>query len=93
MHIIPLFVILKADNTSPQTLMDLLGLAKAADKVLLVVRSYHGFAVNHLFFFYLITTTLLIHLGLNLYRVDVVIKELGMPMSPLSMICTSTLCY
>jgi 3-hydroxyacyl-CoA dehydrogenase len=78
----PLLEIVKTEKTSPQTLIDLLGLAKAVEKIPLVVKSYPGFAVNRLFVPYLMTATLLVDLGLDLYRVDAVIKEFGMPMGP-----------
>ncbi|MCO5603122.1 hypothetical protein L7F22_057268 [Adiantum nelumboides] len=77
-----LLEIVRADQTSAQTVMDLLSLAKTLNKVPLIVKDVPGFAANRLFVPYLMLSTFIVDLGLDPYRIDAVIKDFGMPMGP-----------
>lgn len=78
----PLLEIVCTSNTSPQVVVDLLDLAKKIRKTPIVVRNFTGFAVNRMFFPYTQAAFLLVDRGVNLYRIDRVITEFGMPMGP-----------
>ncbi|KAI5069874.1 hypothetical protein GOP47_0016175 [Adiantum capillus-veneris] len=81
-HVMQLLEIVHADQTSAQTVMDLLSLAKTLNKVPLIVKDVPGFAANRLFVPYLMFSTFLVDLGLDPYHIDAVIKDFGMPMGP-----------
>lgn len=79
----PLFEIVKTDATSQQCIVDTLGLSKQIKKTPVVVGNCTGFAVNRVFFPYTMSAFLIVDAGLDLYRVDAVIKDqFGMPMGP-----------
>jgi enoyl-CoA hydratase/3-hydroxyacyl-CoA dehydrogenase len=78
----PLLEIVRASNTSPQVVVDLLDLAKKIHKTPIVVRNCTGFAVNRMFFPYTQAALLLVDCGMDLYCIDQAIAEFGMPMGP-----------
>lgn len=82
-HVMPLFEIVKTDRTSKQCIVDTLGLSKQIKKTPVVVGNCTGFAVNRVFFPYTMSAFLLVDAGLDIYRLDAVIKDVfGMPMGP-----------
>lgn len=82
-HVMPLFEIVRTDKTSKQCIVDTLGLSKQIKKTPVVVGNCTGFAVNRVFFPYTMSAFLIVDAGLDLYRVDAVIKDtFGMPMGP-----------
>lgn len=81
-HLMQLFEIVRTDQTSLQTVVDMLAFVKTLKKIPLVVKSSLGFAVNRLFVPYIMTATFLVDLGLDPYRIDAVVKDFGMPMGP-----------
>lgn len=81
-HVMPLLEIVRTKKTSPQVVLDLMNVGKIIKKVPVVVGNCTGFAVNRTFFPYAQAATLLVHLGVDLYRIDRVISGFGMPMGP-----------
>lgn len=78
----PLLEIIRTEKTSPQVILDLLEVGKIIKKVPVVVGNCTGFAVNRTFFPYTQGAHLLLHLGVDLFRIDRVITNFGMPMGP-----------
>ncbi|XP_022729467.1 peroxisomal fatty acid beta-oxidation multifunctional protein AIM1-like [Durio zibethinus] len=81
-HIMPLLEIVRTDKTSPQVILDLLTVGKTIKKVPIVVGNCTGFAVNRTFFPYMQGPHLLVNLGVDLFRIDRVIRNFGLPMGP-----------
>lgn len=78
----PLLEIVRTEKTSPQVIVDLMAVGKAIKKTSVVVGNCTGFAVNRVFFPYNMAANLLADLGVDIYRMDSVIKSWGMPMGP-----------
>lgn len=81
-HVMPLLEIVRTQKTSPQVILDLMTVGKAIKKVPVVVGNCTGFAVNRTFFPYGQAATMLVHLGIDVFRIDKVISNFGMPMGP-----------
>ncbi|KAJ3694535.1 hypothetical protein LUZ60_010015 [Juncus effusus] len=81
-HIMPLLEIVRTEKTSPQVILDLMQVGKIIKKVPVVVGNCTGFAVNRTFFPYTQSSHLLVHLGVNVFRIDRIISSFGMPMGP-----------
>ncbi|KAH0453109.1 hypothetical protein IEQ34_017433 [Dendrobium chrysotoxum] len=81
-HVMPLLEIVRTEKTSPQVILDLMTVGKIIKKVPIVVGNCTGFAVNRTFFPYNQAAQMLLHLGVDLYRIDRVISNFGMPMGP-----------
>ncbi|KAH7682469.1 enoyl-CoA hydratase/3-hydroxyacyl-CoA dehydrogenase protein [Dioscorea alata] len=81
-HVMPLLEIVRTEKTSPQVILDLMTVGKLIKKVPIVVGNCTGFAVNRTFFPYTQGSLLLLHLGVDLFRIDKVISSFGMPMGP-----------
>ncbi|XP_068653028.1 peroxisomal fatty acid beta-oxidation multifunctional protein-like [Aristolochia californica] len=81
-HVMPLLEIVRTGKTSPQVILDLMTVGKAIKKVPVVVGNCTGFAVNRTFFPYGQGAGLLLHLGVDMFRIDRVISSFGMPMGP-----------
>ncbi|KAL0910388.1 hypothetical protein M5K25_021366 [Dendrobium thyrsiflorum] len=81
-YVMPLLEIVRTEKTSPQVILDLMTVGKIIKKVPVVVGNCTGFAVNRTFFPYNQAAHMLLHLGVDLYRIDRVISNFGMPMGP-----------
>eukprot|EP00262_Sarcandra_glabra_P015136 TRINITY_DN459_c1_g1_i1.p1 TRINITY_DN459_c1_g1~~TRINITY_DN459_c1_g1_i1.p1 ORF type:complete len:726 (+),score=149.29 TRINITY_DN459_c1_g1_i1:112-2289(+) len=81
-HVMPLLEIVRTEKTSPQVILDLMTVGKAIKKVPVVVGNCTGFAVNRTFFPYTQGAHLLANLGVDIFRIDRVISNFGMPMGP-----------
>lgn len=81
-HVMQLLEIIRTEKTSPQYVVDLMNLGKIIKKVPVVVGNCTGFAVNRMLFPYTQGSHLLANLGVDIYRIDRVIKSFGMPMGP-----------
>ncbi|MBA0777468.1 hypothetical protein Gotri_005483 [Gossypium trilobum] len=81
-HIMPLLEIIRTEKTSPQVILDLLTVGKIMKKVPIVVLNCTGFAVNRSFFPYMQIPHLLVHLGVDLFRIDRAIRNFGFPLGP-----------
>lgn len=81
-HVMPLLEIVHTHKTSPQVVVDLLGVARKIHKTPIVVGNCTGFAVNRMFFPYSQAAALLVDHGLDVYQIDRAITEFGMPMGP-----------
>ncbi|KAH7513384.1 hypothetical protein FEM48_Zijuj12G0194300 [Ziziphus jujuba var. spinosa] len=81
-HVMPLLEIVRTKQTSPQVIVDLLDVGKRIKKTPIVVGNCTGFAVNRMFFPYTQSALLLVERGANLYQIDKVITQFGMPMGP-----------
>ncbi|KAL3839886.1 hypothetical protein ACJIZ3_024477 [Penstemon smallii] len=81
-HIMPLLEIVRTEKTSPQVTLDLLTVGKAIKKVPVVVGNCTGFAVNRTFFPYSQSAQLLVNLGVDVFRIDQLISDFGLPMGP-----------
>ncbi|XP_057545664.1 peroxisomal fatty acid beta-oxidation multifunctional protein AIM1-like [Amaranthus tricolor] len=81
-HVMPLLEIVRTDKTSSQVILDLITLGKVIKKVPVVVGNCTGFAVNRAFFPYAQGAHLLANLGVDVFRIDRVISDFGLPMGP-----------
>ncbi|GAV78427.1 ECH domain-containing protein/3HCDH domain-containing protein/3HCDH_N domain-containing protein [Cephalotus follicularis] len=81
-HVMPLLEIVRSEKTSAQVILDLMTVGKAIKKVPVVVGNCTGFAVNRTFFPYTQGAHILVHLGVDLFRIDRVISSFGLPMGP-----------
>jgi enoyl-CoA hydratase/3-hydroxyacyl-CoA dehydrogenase len=84
-HVMPLLEIIRTEKTSPQAILDLMTVGKAIKKVSVVVGNCTGFAVNRAFFPYTQGAQILIHLGVDVFRIDRIISNFGLPMGPLQL--------
>ncbi|XVF88559.1 hypothetical protein PTKIN_Ptkin19aG0060500 [Pterospermum kingtungense] len=84
-HIMPLLEIVRTEKTSPQVILDLLTVGKIIKKVPIVVHNCTGFAVNRTFFPYMQGPHLLVNLGVDLFRIDMVIRNFGFPLGPMQL--------
>lgn len=78
----PLLEIVRTEKTSPQVILDLITLGKTIKKVPVTVGNCTGFAVNRTFFPYSQSAQLLVHLGVDPFRIDQLISNFGLPMGP-----------
>ncbi|KAF5812624.1 putative isomerase, 3-hydroxyacyl-CoA dehydrogenase, Enoyl-CoA hydratase [Helianthus annuus] len=81
-HMMPLLEIVRTEKTSAQAILDLMTVGKVIKKVPVVVGNCTGFAVNRTFFPYKQSAHILLHLGVDLFRIDKVISSFGLPMGP-----------
>ncbi|XVF34858.1 hypothetical protein REPUB_Repub18cG0094700 [Reevesia pubescens] len=81
-HVMPLLEIVRTQKTSPQAILDLMTVGKVIKKVPVVVGNCTGFAVNRTFFPYSQSAHLLVNLGVDVFRIDWVISNFGLPMGP-----------
>ncbi|XP_043706405.1 peroxisomal fatty acid beta-oxidation multifunctional protein AIM1-like isoform X2 [Telopea speciosissima] len=81
-HVMPLLEIVRTEKTSAQAILDLMAVGKFIKKVPVVVGNCIGFAVNRTFFPYSQGAHLLANLGVDVFRIDRVISNFGMPMGP-----------
>nr|CAB3465481.1 unnamed protein product [Digitaria exilis] len=81
-HVMPLLEIVRTHQTSSQVVVDLLDVAKKIRKTPIVVGNCTGFAVNRMFFPYGQAASFLVDYGLDVYHIDHVITQFGMPMGP-----------
>ncbi|XP_021723619.1 peroxisomal fatty acid beta-oxidation multifunctional protein AIM1-like [Chenopodium quinoa] len=81
-HIMPLMEIVRTNKTSAQVILDLISVGKTINKVPVVVGNCTGFAVNRAFFPYSQSAHLLANLGVDIFRIDRVICDFGLPIGP-----------
>ncbi|XP_024959237.1 peroxisomal fatty acid beta-oxidation multifunctional protein AIM1-like [Cynara cardunculus var. scolymus] len=81
-HLMPLLEIVRTEKTSVQVIIDLMTVGKIIKKVPVVVGNCTGFAVNRAFFPYKQSAHMLLHLGVDLFRIDRLIRNFGFPMGP-----------
>nr|AAV32217.1 putative fatty acid beta-oxidation multifunctional protein [Oryza sativa Japonica Group] len=81
-HVMPLLEIVRSNHTSPQVVVDLLDVGKKIKKTPVVVGNCTGFAVNRMFSPYTSIALLLVDRGMDVYKIDQVCTEFGMPMGP-----------
>ncbi|GLT98555.1 hypothetical protein SLE2022_160550 [Rubroshorea leprosula] len=81
-HVMPLLEIVRTEKTSPQTILDLMAVGKTIKKVPVVVGNCTGFAVNRTFFPYTQGAHILVNLGVDVFRIDRIISNFGLPMGP-----------
>ncbi|PIN08136.1 Hydroxyacyl-CoA dehydrogenase/enoyl-CoA hydratase [Handroanthus impetiginosus] len=81
-HVMPLLEIVRTEKTSPQVILDLMTVGKIIKKVPVVVGNCTGFAVNRTFFPYSQSAHLLVNLGVDVFRIDQLISNFGLPMGP-----------
>lgn len=81
-HIMPLLEIVRTSTTSAQVILDLVTVGKIIKKAPVVVGNCTGFAVNRTFFPYAQGAHLLVHLGVDAFRIDKLITNFGLPMGP-----------
>ncbi|KAI3701455.1 hypothetical protein L6452_26547 [Arctium lappa] len=81
-HMMPLLEIVRTEKTSAQVIVDLMTIGKIMKKVPVVVGNCTGFAVNRAFFPYKQSAHMLVLLGVDLFRIDRLITNFGLPMGP-----------
>ena len=87
-HKMPLVEVVKARDTSPETLETLLEFTRALGKTPVVVAEGPGFLVNRVLFSYLDEAVRLVLDGVPVSQVDREAKRFGMPMGPLELMDT-----
>lgn len=78
----PLLEIIRTDKTSAQVILDLITVGKIIKKTPVVVGNCTGFAVNKTFFPYSQGAHLLVNLGVDVFRIDTLIRNFGFPIGP-----------
>jgi len=81
-HIMPLLEIVRTNKTSAQVILDLVTVGKIIKKSPVVVGNCTGFAVNRTFFPYSQGAHFLTNLGVDVFRIDRLISNFGLPMGP-----------
>ncbi|KAK9947662.1 hypothetical protein M0R45_003276 [Rubus argutus] len=81
-HVMPLLEIVRTEKTSAQVILDLLTVGKLIKKVPVVVGNCTGFAVNRAFFPYTQGAHILVNSGVDVFRIDRIISNFGLPMGP-----------
>ncbi|XP_050218114.1 peroxisomal fatty acid beta-oxidation multifunctional protein AIM1 [Mercurialis annua] len=84
-HVMPLLEIVRTQKTSAQAILDLMTVGKSIKKVPVVVGNCTGFAVNRTFFPYAQGAHLLANLGVDVFRIDRVVCNFGLPLGPLQL--------
>ena len=87
-HKMPLVEVVKAHDTSPETLETLLEFTRALGKTPVLVAEGPGFLVNRILFSYLDEAVRLVLDGVPVSEVDREAKRFGMPMGPLELMDT-----
>ncbi|KAJ4708460.1 Peroxisomal fatty acid beta-oxidation multifunctional protein [Melia azedarach] len=85
-HVMPLLEIVRTEKTSAQTILDLMTVGKIIKKVSVVVGNCTGFAVNRAFFPYSQSANFLVNLGVDVFRIDSVIRSFGFPIGPFELL-------
>lgn len=78
----PLLEIVRTEKTSAQVILDLVTVGKIIKKAPVVVGNCTGFAVNRTFFPYTQGALLLVNLGVDVFRIDGLIRNFGLPVGP-----------
>lgn len=81
-HVMPLLEVVRTHLTSSQVIVDLLDVTKKIRIPPIVIGNCTIFAVNRMFFPYGQVAGLLVDYGLDVYHIDHVITQFGMPMGP-----------
>lgn len=77
--------VIRGDNTSDQTVVTLVALAKKVGKTPIVVKDCPGFLVNRILFPYLNEAMVLLEEGANPRVIDKAASDFGMPMGPITL--------
>jgi 3-hydroxyacyl-CoA dehydrogenase / enoyl-CoA hydratase / 3-hydroxybutyryl-CoA epimerase / enoyl-CoA isomerase len=77
--------VIRGDNTSDETVVTLVALAKRIGKTPIVVRDCPGFLVNRILFPYLNESLVLLQEGANPRAIDKAATSFGMPMGPITL--------
>ncbi|WP_437185360.1 3-hydroxyacyl-CoA dehydrogenase NAD-binding domain-containing protein [Planctomicrobium sp. SH668] len=85
-HKMPLVEVVRAPDTSDETIATLVALAKALGKTPIVVKQSPGFLVNRILFPYLDEAARLALEGYSLSEIDRSARKFGMPMGPIELL-------
>jgi 3-hydroxyacyl-CoA dehydrogenase/enoyl-CoA hydratase/3-hydroxybutyryl-CoA epimerase len=85
-HRMPLVEIIRADETSDETVATLVKFSERIGKFPVVVRDSCGFLVNRILLSYLNEAGFILEEGVSLERIDRVISAFGMPMGPFELV-------
>lgn len=85
-HKMPLIEVVRAPQTSDETIATLVGVAKQLGKTPIVVNQSPGFLVNRILFPYLDEAARLVTEGFAIEEIDREAKKFGMPMGPLELL-------
>ena len=85
-HKMKLVEIVKGDNTSDETVGKAVEFTKRIGKLPVVVKDSPGFLVNRILMPYLIEAVYLSSIGIEVDRVDKLLRDFGMPMGPFRLI-------
>ena len=85
-HKMKLVEIVKGDNTSDETVGKAVEFTKQIGKLPVVVKDSPGFLVNRILMPYLIEAVYLSSIGIEVDRVDKLLRDFGMPMGPFRLI-------
>jgi len=90
-HVMELLEIVRCPKTSPQVIVDTLGLASVLRKIPIVVGNCTGFTVNRAFAPYCQAACFLVERGVDLYHIDKVMESFGFLQGPFKMMDLSGL--
>jgi 3-hydroxyacyl-CoA dehydrogenase/enoyl-CoA hydratase/3-hydroxybutyryl-CoA epimerase len=85
-HKMPLVEVVRAPQTSDETIATLVGVAKKLGKIPVVVKQSPGFLVNRILFPYLDEAARLVTEGYGVSDIDKAAKKFGMPMGPIELL-------
>ncbi len=84
-HRMPLIELIYTKETSPQTMVDALGLVRRLGKTPIIVKDGPGFLVNRILLAYINEAGFILEEGAPISVIDKVMTDFGMPMGPLTL--------
>ncbi|XP_011082448.1 glyoxysomal fatty acid beta-oxidation multifunctional protein MFP-a isoform X2 [Sesamum indicum] len=84
--VMPLMEIVHTECTSPQVIVDLIDFGRKMRKTPIMVSDRKGYTVNSMLLTYLHVAILLAERGVDVYRIDQVLKSFGMQVGPFRML-------
>lgn len=85
-HRMPLLEIIRAAQTSDQTLATAIAFGRRIGKTVIVVKDVAGFLINRILLTYLNEAGYLLAQGVSIERIDSIARSFGMPVGPLELI-------
>ncbi|NQV03864.1 MAG: enoyl-CoA hydratase/isomerase family protein, partial [Candidatus Omnitrophica bacterium] len=85
-HRMPLVEVIKSSKTSDQTLATVIAFARRIGKLVIVVKDVPGFLINRILLSYLNEAGYLVEEGMEIGRIDTIVRRFGMPMGPIELI-------
>ncbi len=77
----------KGSSTSQDTIVSVMGVAKLIRKIAVLVGNCFGFVGNRMFMHYMNEVMFMLEEGASPRQIDDAVKEFGLPIGPLEVIC------